>query len=228
MCCKEGTRKRRTRKPKKMPVEVVKSINPLLAMSGTRTASGRWPLHGSSAKPGLQTSGSVLDELPDFNIHSRSAPKVPAIEESGSSETVAGTKTIISFGHELEGHPRSKPILLVPNSARIISVGQARSTAYATKQVKFATVAEIDTESDEELPSHKNLLRSFIAMTADNGKPKEYKQSMVESDTGVDRNNPVDRTTSENNPTSEGEREKENPGYARFMFDDVLESANMI
>ena len=65
-------------------------------------------------------------------------------------------------------------------------------------------------------------------MTGDNGKAMEHKQTMVESDTGVDRNNPVDRTTSENNPTSEGEREKKNPGYASFMFDDVLESANMI
>lgn len=225
MCCKEGTRKRPAKKPKKKPVEDGKPIHPLLAISGVRTASGRWPFYGSEGT-GPQTSVSVIGEPLDFNNQARSAPIVPPITESELSGIATTTKPTISFDPESIGPPPSKPIL-IPNSARIISAGQARSTAYAAKQVKFATTDETDTDSDNELPSHKNLLRSFVATRADKGKTRECKPRMVESDTGVDRNNCVDHIASQKTQNSEGEREKGNPGYGRFMFDDVLESANM-
>ena len=185
-------------------------------------ACGLWPADRSQAKSWPQPSASVSGEPLDFDKQHRSAPTVPPIREKEPS------MPIISSGHEMIGYPSCKPILIIPDSTRFNSAGQPRSTANTAKQVKFATVDEIASDSDDELPSHKNLLHSLIARRTNSGKAPEYKARIGESDAAADRNNSVDHTAAQKCANSEGRREKGNPGCARFTFDDVLESADMM
>lgn len=221
LCCKEGTRKA----PSKARKKSLDELHSISTRRQTAAVSGRvWPNLSSSSDtktasltPTMATSETVNDS--DQVAHSAPTRPFDATESKWS----------ISTSQTARSSKPSKPALIAPIPPRFTALNQPRAYVQTTKQVSFANIDEIESDTDDELPTHKNLVDSLVSKSnrVSAGNAVAHNPGRVSAESVVHTKTSTEHVV-KGTVVLGTEEETGYYGDASFTFDDILESAELM
>jgi hypothetical protein len=122
----------------------------------------------------------------------------------------------------------SKPGAVTAAPPQFTAINRPHAYAHTTKTVSFTDVDEIESDSNDELPSQKELLNSLVTKSVKPIIRTVHAAETPATKSVVHKRDPVEGSVVERIKDSKMEEDMGFSGDVSFTFDDILESVELM